>query len=68
MCDDMCIITIECDRIEARYRDKNGRPRSYLIAFTDGETVEWRRNNTVATIGTIEIDNDGSVYVKIPIK
>jgi len=63
-----CIIRIVGDRIEAHWRDPRGRPRKSLVAYVSGCAIEWRTDSVTATIGTVDMLDDGSAVLVIPVQ
>lgn len=68
MIDGVCIIREVNGKIIAEWKNTRGRPRTSLVAYTDGYVVQWRTSDMSATIGTVEVDNDGTRFLKIPLR
>ena len=66
---DMRIVQLGEGRVTLYYTDPLGRPRTALLMYYTNSTLQWISpgGRTTATIGTVETDNDGKQYLKIPI-
>lgn len=55
-------------RVTLHYTDPLGRPRTALLMYYTNSTLQWISSGgrTTATIGTIETDDNGKQYLKIP--
>ena len=65
----MRIVQLGEGRVTLYYTDPLGRPRTALLMYYTNSTLQWisQGGRTTATIGTVETDNDGKQYLKIPI-
>lgn len=63
-------VVIEGERVLLYYRDNFGKLCSrHLMHCTPTRIVEWRMRNIGVTcsLGTVEVDDDGHWYLKLPI-
>lgn len=65
----MRIVQLGEGRVTLYYTGPLGRPRTALLMYYTNNTLQWisPSGRTTATIGTIEVDDDGRQYLKIPI-
>ena len=56
-------------RVTLHYTDPLGRPRTALLMYYTDASLQWISpgGRTTTTIGTIETDDEGKQYLKIPI-
>lgn len=63
-------VQFEGSKVVLYYVDPLGRPRTALLMHKDDSALLWisSRARTTVTIGTVEMNDDGDLYLKIPVK
>lgn len=63
-------VRFEEDRVVLHYMDNRGRPRTTLLMYRRNTTLLWisPHSNVSVSIGTVETDENGDRYLRIPVK